>query len=89
MNVNPNPTSLQAQPSPTPNHTPTATDLSVSTKQNTPLSIILAGSNPDPNSTLTAKIVSPPSHGTLGAINQDTGTVTYTPNPGFTGSDSF
>jgi len=28
-------------------------------------------------------------HGTLTSINQDTGNVTYTPNQGFTGIDSF
>jgi 6-phosphogluconolactonase (cycloisomerase 2 family) len=35
------------------------------------------------------KIVSTPGKGTLGAINQAAGTVTYTPAAGFAGSDSF
>jgi uncharacterized repeat protein (TIGR01451 family) len=39
--------------------------------------------------TLNYAIVSGPSHGTLGAINQSTGQVTYTPNSGFSGPDSF
>jgi hypothetical protein len=30
-----------------------------------------------------------PSHGTLGAIDQSIGTVSYTPAPGFTGTDTF
>lgn len=34
-------------------------------------------------------IAAGPTHGTLGSINQATGQVTYTPNPGFSGSDSF
>ena len=41
------------------------------------------------NDTLTAAIVTNPSHGTLGNIDQNTGIVTYTPNPNFTGDDSF
>jgi hypothetical protein len=74
--------------SPTSNHFPTAINQNVKTKQNTPLTITLSGSE-DPNSILTAKIVSPPYNGTLGSINQDTGNVTYTPNSGFIGTDSF
>ena len=35
------------------------------------------------------KIVTAPGKGTLGGIDQATGTVTYTPAAGFTGSDSF
>jgi len=37
----------------------------------------------------TEAIVSPPSHGTLSAIDPSTGTVAYTPSQGFTGADSF
>jgi hypothetical protein len=75
---------------PTPvDHPPTATDQSVTTNLNTPADITLAGSDQDQNDTLTAHIVTPPLHGTLGTINQDTGVVTYTPNQGFTGDDSF
>lgn len=35
------------------------------------------------------RIVSGPSHGTLGAVDQTAGTVSYTSQPGFVGSDSF
>jgi hypothetical protein len=38
---------------------------------------------------LTYEVISPPAHGTLGAINQRTGAVTYTPRAGFRGRDSF
>jgi hypothetical protein len=34
-------------------------------------------------------IASGPSHGSLGPIDQSTGTLTYTPNPAFSGQDSF
>ena len=71
------------------NHGPSATDQSITTNHNTPVKITLAGSDPDQNDTLTAAIVTNPSHGTLGNIDQNTGIVTYTPNPNFTGDDSF
>jgi hypothetical protein len=38
---------------------------------------------------LTYGIVSPPSDGTLAAINQTSGSVDYTPQPGFHGTDKF
>src|SRR5262249_24532256 len=73
-----------------PNNTfPTAADQSVTTNQNTAVSITLAGTDSNQNATLTAHITSSPLHGTLSSVNQDTGAVTYTPNQGFTGNDSF
>lgn len=39
--------------------------------------------------TPTFAIVSPPAHGTLAMIDQATGSVTYTPRPGFSGADRF
>ena len=68
---------------------PTATNQSITANKNTPVNITLAGSDPNPNATLTAHLVSPPSNGKLSNVNQDTGIVTYTPNPNFTGDDSF
>jgi hypothetical protein len=38
---------------------------------------------------LAYKITAKPQHGTVGTINQTTGTVTYTPHTGYTGSDYF
>jgi len=91
--VNPSPA-----PVPVPPHTaqevpnnapPTATNQSVTTNQNTSVDITLAGTDSNSNAVLTAHITSHPLYGTLGNINQDTGVVTYTPNQGFTGNDSF
>lgn len=39
--------------------------------------------------TFVRSIVSGPANGTLGAINEATGTVTYTPKSGYNGADSF
>lgn len=71
------------------NHPPSVTNQSITTSTNKAVDIVLAGNDPDSNSSLTANIVSPPSHGKLSSINQNTGVVTYTPNSNFTGSDSF
>jgi Flp pilus assembly protein TadD len=69
---------------------PIATSQSIITYQNRPVNITLAGSAPqNPNATLTAHIVSAPLNGNLSDINQETGTVTYTPHPYSTGDDSF
>jgi hypothetical protein len=54
-----------------------------------PVDITLGASDPEINDSLTAQIVLRPSHGKLSEINQVTGVVTYTPNPGFTGADKF
>ena len=68
---------------------PVATSQSIRTNQDAPVDITLSGTDPNQNATLTAHIISPPLHGKLSTINQGTGRVTYTPNPGFTGSDGF
>jgi hypothetical protein len=72
-----------------PNHLPSAIDQSIITKLNTPVNIILAGYDSDIRDTITAAIVTIPSHGTLGNINQVSGVITYTPNRDFAGDDSF
>ncbi|HYG78294.1 MAG TPA: autotransporter-associated beta strand repeat-containing protein [Planctomycetota bacterium] len=56
-----------------------------------PLVITLSGNDGDPEvvQVLTYTIVTQPANGTLSSINQSTGAVTYTPNAGFTGADSF
>ena len=71
------------------NHLPLATNESITTNKNTPVNIKLAGSDLDQNDSLTASIVSQPSHGSVSDINQDTGIVTYKPDSGFTGNDIF
>lgn len=71
------------------NRPPIALDnLSITTTVNQPVAIQLSAGDKD-NDDLTAAIVSNPLHGTLSQINQDTGVVTYAPNLGFVGTDSF
>ncbi len=79
---------------------PTANPQSVSTPPNTPVTITLTGSG-FVNCEMTFSLVpaSPPSHGALGPLvdqtcgagnpNADSATVTYTPDAGYTGTDSF
>ena len=67
------------------NKPPTAESVNVTTKEDTPTSITLAGSDRD-NDTLTYSVITEPSHGRL------TGTVpnlNYRPERDFNGQDSF
>ncbi len=78
---------LPGCPPPPPNLAPQADDQSVTVSFNTPKAITLTASDPDNGpQALIYSIVSPPQHGTL------TGTppsVTYTPDTGYSGPDSF
>ncbi|MFN8487764.1 MAG: Ig-like domain-containing protein [Caldilineaceae bacterium] len=67
------------------NNPPVANDQSVTTAQNTAVNITLTASDAD-NDPLTYSIVSNPSHGGLSGAPPN---LTYTPNAGFSGSDSF
>lgn len=67
------------------NGAPTATGQSVETTMITPRTIDLAGTDPDGDS-LAFGIATQPQHGTL-AVRL--GRVTYTPDAGFSGTDSF
>jgi cysteine-rich repeat protein len=77
---------------------PVASNQSVTTPEGVAVPITLSGTDVD-TCELTFAIASPPSNGMLGAItgqtcasglpNTDSASVTYTPNPGFSGSDSF
>ena len=67
------------------NTPPVANNQSVSTTQNTPVAITLTATDADGNA-LTYSTVSGPSHGTLSGSAPN---LTYTPNTGYTGSDSF
>jgi VCBS repeat-containing protein len=73
------------------NKPPVAHPQSVATGIGTPRVITLTGEDSDPEVTqvLTFTITTPPQHGTLSSINQATGVVTYTPNAGYVGPDSF
>jgi hypothetical protein len=73
------------------NDAPVAADESYSVLQGSALSVaapgVLANDTDVDSSSLTAVIVTPPSSGAL-TLNSN-GSFTYTPNPGFKGSDSF
>ncbi len=70
------------------NDAPTASDQSVTILQDTPIDITLTGSDVD-GDLITFAIVAGPSSGALSNFDSATGSVTYTPNGGFFGSDSF
>ncbi|TVS20550.1 MAG: tandem-95 repeat protein [Planctomycetaceae bacterium] len=73
------------------NKPPVAHPQSVTTGIGSPRIITLTGDDGDPevDQVLTFTITTPPQFGTLGPINQATGAVTYTPNAGYDGPDSF
>ncbi|PWS30564.1 DUF7507 domain-containing protein [Pedobacter paludis] len=66
---------------------PIAVDDNAETKANKPVVIPVLANDTPGTTTVTVEIVNQPANGTL-KINAD-GTVTYTPNPGYTGTDSF
>ena len=82
----------------TANVAPTAQAQSVTTSEDTAVSVTLTGTDAG-TCELTFSIVSPPTNGSLGSItnqactpgspNSDSATVTYTPSANFNGSDSF
>jgi len=67
------------------NDPPTANDDSVTTQEDTLVSITLAGCDPDGDA-LSYIVVKDPSHGSLSGTGPN---LTYTPNANFNGSDSF
>ena len=70
--------------------TPTANDQNTTTAFGAPETITLTGSDPDsPALPLSYSIAGQPSHGTLSNFDAGKGTVTYTPNAGYSGSDTF
>lgn len=68
-------------------HAPVARDVSVTTGAGTAVEIPLDAFDPDVVDTLTGKVVDQPEHGTVSAVAD--GKVTYTPQPGFRGTDRF
>ncbi len=70
------------------NDAPTANDQSVSTNEETAVNITLTGNDPDGDD-LTFAVLQQPANGVLSNFDEDAGTVTYTPNDGFNGNDSF
>ena len=67
------------------NSPPTAIAESVTTLEDTPIAVMLAGTDPD-GDTLTFTVPSLPAHGTLSGTAPN---LTYTPSANFNGSDSF
>ena len=67
------------------NDAPVAIDQAVTTNEDVAVSIVLEGSDPDGDS-ISYVVESQPANGTLSG---DVPNLTYTPNPGFNGSDSF
>ena len=84
-NGQPDPRCADGQLSIVANLTPTADPQSVSTIRNTAVTITLTGSDPE-NDVITFAVGSGPAHGTLTGTGA---TRTYTPEAGFSGSDSF
>lgn len=67
-------------------HAPTCQTTTASTAYQTPMIVTLSCSDTD-GDPVTTSIVAAPAHGTLG--QPANGTVTYTPAPGYSGTDSF
>ncbi|MTV24612.1 S8 family serine peptidase [Nitriliruptoraceae bacterium ZYF776] len=67
------------------NTPPTAADVAVTTPAGTPVSVVLEGEDPDGDE-LTYLVVDEPADGTLSG---DAPTLTYTPDDGFVGTDTF
>ena len=64
------------------------TDASYKTAQDTAIDITLSAKDSDPTAKVTISIVSQPTQGNLKSAGGENH-YTYTPNPGFSGSDSF
>lgn len=70
------------------NDPPTAISSSVTAFRDEKNTIILKGTDPESDN-LIMQISSGPANGTLSSINVNNNSVVYTPNPGYTGSDTF
>jgi hypothetical protein len=68
---------------------PKANDMEISTDQNKPIEIILIATSQDDGAKLTFSKVSEPLNGQTPIFDVDTGKVTYEPNSGYVGPDSF
>jgi hypothetical protein len=70
------------------NPPPSCQSASATTHAGAPVSVQLSCTDAG-GATLSYAINANPAHGSLGQINQSTAQVTYTPNPGYSGPDSF
>ena len=71
-----------------PNHAPACDDVATPVPFETATSVSLNCADPDTGQVLTYGVDTAPAHGGLGTLSGD-GKITYTPNPGFTGEDTF
>jgi cyclophilin family peptidyl-prolyl cis-trans isomerase len=75
------------------NFKPLASPVSTPVTMSTAATVQLAGTSGDPDQstpgTLNYVLVSQPTHGTISNFSDATGTFTYTPTPGFAGTDTF
>ncbi len=75
------------------NFKPYANAVTASAFENTSTLVTLAGQNTYPDTSvkvpLTYTLSSQPEHGTVSNFNASTGTFDYTPDPGYTGTDTF
>jgi len=75
------------------NFKPLASAVSTAVSASTPTTVQLAGTSGDPDpatpGTLSYVLLSQPTHGTISNFSESTGTFTYTPSPGFAGTDTF
>jgi VCBS repeat-containing protein len=70
------------------NDAPTANDVNTSTLEDTPVNVVLSGTDAE-GSALTFDIATPPANGTLSCATNCTSPVIYTPNADDNGSDGF
>src|SRR5204863_3489684 len=70
------------------NDAPVAGNVSITTPEDTATNLVVSGSDVD-STDLVFAILSEPTHGVLGVLNTNTGTVIYTPATIYNGSDSF
>ncbi|MDX2036073.1 MAG: peptidylprolyl isomerase [Isosphaeraceae bacterium] len=83
VTVNSDTTQLNLQPIALP------VQISVPITNASPVQLLGNTANPQSSQTLSYQVTEPPLNGTLGNINQTTGVVNYTPNPGYVGPDFF
>jgi cyclophilin family peptidyl-prolyl cis-trans isomerase len=83
----------QGPTSPAINFRPLATPATATAPQGQSTKVTLSGTSGYPDSTkpatLSYALVSQPAHGTIANFNPTTGTLNYTPSPGFSGTDTF
>jgi hypothetical protein len=71
-----------------PNHAPSCDAVAVPVGYQAPSMVSLSCGDVDAGQSLTYAVDTAPAHGGLGTLSGD-GKITYTPNPGFTGEDTF